>query len=129
MYKWKRYGGYEVSSKGDKRFSAFYARLCDGRTIEEAYQLDIKGYRKFGNNAMLGKGKPPLISMSKDETYLAYKNLWKIWCRENPKLVIELRGLAVMFHCTLSDMFATTDVNQARALSDCLNDIYKIEGI
>lgn len=36
---------YEVSSKGDKRFSAFYARLKDGRTIEEAYQLDVKGYR------------------------------------------------------------------------------------
>lgn len=30
-YTWQRYGGYEVSSRGDKRFSAFYARLADGR--------------------------------------------------------------------------------------------------
>nr|DAN43418.1 MAG TPA: hypothetical protein [Caudoviricetes sp.] len=27
---------YEVSSKGDKRFSALYATLRDGRTIEQA---------------------------------------------------------------------------------------------
>lgn len=65
-YKWARRVSrgepyYEVSSKGDKRFSAFYAKLSDGRSIEEAYQLDIKGYRKLGNNPMLGKGKPPMI--------------------------------------------------------------------
>lgn len=65
-YKWARrvqVGSpyYEVSSKGDKRFSAFYARLSDGRSIEEAYQLDIKGYRRLGNSPMLGKGKPPMI--------------------------------------------------------------------
>jgi hypothetical protein len=29
---------YEVSSRGDKRFSALYAKLSDGRTIEQAYQ-------------------------------------------------------------------------------------------
>ena len=41
-YKWARYGGYEVSSKGDKRFSAFNAYLPDGRSIEQVYQCDIK---------------------------------------------------------------------------------------
>ena len=38
---------YEVSTAGDSRFSALNAKLKDGRTIEEAYQLDIKGYRKY----------------------------------------------------------------------------------
>ena len=30
-----RTGGYEVSTQGDKRFSALVARMPDGRTIEE----------------------------------------------------------------------------------------------
>jgi len=38
---------YEVSTAGDSRFSALNAKLKDGRTIEEAYQLDIKGYRTY----------------------------------------------------------------------------------
>lgn len=65
-YTWKRRVNpgepyYEVSTKGDSRFSALNARLVDGRTIEEAYQLDVKGYRRFGNDWRLGKGKAPLI--------------------------------------------------------------------
>lgn len=53
MYDWSRKynGGYEVSSQGDKRFSALYARLKDGRTIEEAYQLDVKNFRGLGATA------------------------------------------------------------------------------
>ena len=35
----------EVSSAGDKRFSAFYAKLKDGRSIEKAYQ-EAKGSGK-----------------------------------------------------------------------------------
>jgi hypothetical protein len=60
--KWARHytGGYECSSSGDRRFSALSARLRDGRTIEEAYQLDLKGYRKYGNDWRLGKGKLPV---------------------------------------------------------------------
>lgn len=122
MYKFKRYGGYECSSKGDKRFSAFYARLKDGRTIEEAYQLDVKGYRKFGNNPMLGKGKPPLNKFEGDDLYKAYLELWKTWAKENPELIKTLAELAKQFDNTLSDMFATTPVNQARALSEILNE-------
>lgn len=52
---------YEVSSKGDTRFSALNAKLKDGRTIEEAYQLDVKGYRAQGDNWRLGKGKAPIV--------------------------------------------------------------------
>lgn len=38
QYSWKRYGGYEVSTHGDKRFSAFCALMPDGRSIEMHYQ-------------------------------------------------------------------------------------------
>lgn len=61
-YTWDRYSitnGYEVSTKGDKRFSAFNAKLSD-KSIEEIYQLDIKGYGYFHKYASAGKGKPPL---------------------------------------------------------------------
>lgn len=74
MYDWSRKSnnGYEVSSQGDKRFSALYARLKDGRTIEEAYQLDVKNFRGLGdtpytlggemNYKYNGSQRPGLIS-------------------------------------------------------------------
>ena len=39
-YSWARRGGYEISSNGDKRFSAFSAKIkrFDNLTIEELYQ-------------------------------------------------------------------------------------------
>lgn len=121
FYTWKRYGGYECSSKGDKRFSAFYARLKDGRTIEEAYQLDVKGYRKFGNNPMLGKGKPPLDTTI--DLLHEYVYLWRIWCCENPELLYTLKDIVDKYDGVLSDMFAKTPINQAHALSICLNEL------
>ncbi|OAM91682.1 hypothetical protein OH491_24750 [Termitidicoccus mucosus] len=118
-----RHGGYECSSKGDRRFSAFYATLPDGRTIEQAYQLDVKGYRKFGNNPMLGKGKPPLKPFPEDSLWLAYLDLWRTWAIANPTLLHELRELAAKHSHTLSDMFATSAINQARALATLLNEM------
>ena len=111
---------YEVSSKGDTRFSALKATLKDGRTIEEAYQLDVKGYRAQGNNWRLGKGKPPLKPMSKEESWQAYKNLWRQFLEENPTLEQDLRNKAS--GKVLTDMFASTDISQARALAELLNE-------
>jgi hypothetical protein len=124
-YRWQRYGGYEVSSKGDKRFSAFYARLADGRSIEEAYQLDVKGYRVEGNNPMLGKGKPPLKKCTHDELYVEYLKLWFQWATENPELIEELQKQVDKYGGVLSDRFATTPINQAHALSEILNRVFK----
>jgi len=112
--------GYEVSSQGDTRFSALSAKLKDGRTIEEAYQLDIKGYRVQGNDWKLGKGKPPLNPMSKEESWAAYKNLWSQYLQENPNLETDLREKSK--GRVLTDKFATTDVSQARALAELLNE-------
>lgn len=126
-YKWSRTSSnsYEVSSEGDKRFSALYAKLKDGRTIEEAYQLDIKGYRSKGNDWKLGKGKPPLISMSKEESWQQYKELWRQYLNENPALMQDLREKAK--GKVLTDKFANTDVSQARALAEILNESREVD--
>lgn len=123
MYTWKRYGGYEVSSHGDKRFSAFNAIMPDGRSIECHYQCDVKGYDIGGRNWRLGKGKPPRYAMTKDEIWQKYLALWKLWATHHPELMQELKACADKYSGVLSDKFATTPVNQAHALSIMLNTI------
>lgn len=115
---WARYGGYECSTQGDKRFSAFTAKLSDGRSIEEHYQCDVKGYDPGGTNWRLGKGKKAL-DPNKD-LWASYLALWKQWAASNPDLMIELKAKA-MATGILSDRFASTPVNQARALATILN--------
>jgi len=121
-YEWARYAesGYEVSSAGDKRFSALNARLKDGRTIEEAYQLDIKGYRSQGDNWRLGKGKKPLNNITPEDSWSKYKSLWEQFLNENPDLKQDLAQKAL--GKPLTDKFAETDVSQARALAEILNE-------
>jgi hypothetical protein len=125
QFKYSRYGGYECSSKGDKRFSAFCAVMPDGRTIEQHYQCDVKGYQPGGTNWRLGKGKPPL-DRNKD-LWTEYLALWETWAHAHPDLMDELGEAAILKNCTLSDMFATTPVNQARALAEILNKHWEWE--
>ena len=122
MYKWSRFSAnsYEVSSHGDKRFSAFSAYLKDGRNIETVYQLDVKGYRLLGDDWELGKGKPPLKSISRDELWSEYKSLWKTYVDENPEIFTELAELCK--DKVLTDKFAGSDISQARALCELLNE-------
>jgi hypothetical protein len=120
---WARYAadGYEVSSRGDRRFSALFARLSDGRTIEEAYQLDVKGYRQTGGTSWrVGKGKPPVVSISKEDLWLAYLGLWQRWFRENPEMLSILRADSAGRR--LTDRFAKTPINQAHALAVILSE-------
>jgi len=119
---WTRFGGYEVSSKGDTRFSAFAVKLEDGRTIEHHYQCDVKGYDPGGINWRLGKGKPALNPNT--DLWEEYLGLWRRWASTNEKLIVELRWLAYeqgTKNGMLSDMFATTPINQAHALSVLAN--------
>lgn len=120
-FTWSRFGGYECSSKGDKRFSAFSAKLPDGRTIEEHYQCDIKGYDVGGTNWRLGKGKPPLYNDK--NLWYKYLTLWRWWSIHNIGLLRELYRCAEAEGGVLSDCFATTEINQARALSVILNEL------
>lgn len=120
VYEFRRRGGYECSSKGDKRFSAFNAIMPDGRSIEQHYQCDVKGYDVGGTNWRLGKGKPPL-DINKDlET--EYLKLWIVWSKNNKHLIEELKQKAREHNNILSDMFASSMVNQAHALSVILNN-------
>lgn len=114
MITWKRFGGYECSSQGDKRFSAFFAFLPDGNSIEYHYQCNVKGYRSIRE----GKGKPSLIRC---DTWKAYLKLWTIWAINNPDLMNELFE-KVGPNGIVSDKFATTTVNQAKALAWLLNN-------
>lgn len=121
MFQWSRFGGYEVSSQGDYRFSAFNALLPDGRSIEQHYQCCVKGYDPGGTNWRLGKGRPPL---NKNTNLLEdYTDLWRQWSRLNLPLMRDLYYLAKGFNYVLSDRFATTPVNQANALAVVLNEL------
>lgn len=115
--KWQRFHphGYEVSSHGDTRFSALFATLQDGRTIEEAYQLDVKGYRAMSNDWRVGKGMVPLNGLLPRQLWEAYLDLWRTWSLENPELLKELRQKAE--RKILTDKFATSHINQAHALA------------
>jgi len=117
---WSRRGGYECSSKGDKRFSAMCARMADGRTIEMHYQCDVKGYQPGGTNWRLGKGKPPLRDV---DAWRAYLSLWRAWAGANKPLMRELYAAARRHGFVLSDCFAATQINQARALAEILNEL------
>ncbi len=121
-FTWSRYGGYECSTRGDKRFSAFCALLSDGRSIEAHYQCDVKGYQPGGDNWRLGKGKPSL-NKSKD-LWLEYLKLWIEWAKMNPDLIDILHEKSKDFNYTLSDCFASGQINQARALSVILNKLF-----
>lgn len=122
-YTWSKFGGYECSSKGDKRYSAFYARLNDGLSIEHHFQCFIKGYPSIEE----GKGNPPLREMPKEETYYLYKELWRKYLDSKPWLWTELKVNVEKCNNTVSDMFGTSEINQARALCDLLNERFDIE--
>jgi hypothetical protein len=112
--------GYEVSTAGDSRYSALVARLPDGRTIEEAYQLDVKGYRAQGNDWRLGKGKRALDP--KTDLWAEYLKLWWLWAHANPDKLEALRLLAGEHRGVLTDRFAVSPISQARALAHILNE-------
>ena len=55
--------------------------------------------------------------------YEAYLPLWQEWAKQNPALISELKAKSV--DKILTDKFARTKVNQARALTDILNNYTK----
>lgn len=121
--KWARHheNGYEVTTRGDKRFSAFVARLNDGRTIEDAYQLDIKGFRAISDDWRIAKGKAPMCDKTRQQMWQEYLGLWRVWAAENPDQIIDLMEKAK--GKILTDQFASTDLNQAHALSIILTEL------
>lgn len=77
---------YECSSKGDKRFSAFWARLkCLGnKSIEEVYQASkVFEDGSTGLSWREAKGRKPVNA---DEVRKLYSELWDEYFKENPEL-------------------------------------------
>ena len=105
---------YEVSSAGDKRFSALYAKFKDGETIELKW-AKAKGYKTIAE----AKNKPALTKNFDYKT--TYFNLWKEWSKENSKLIEDLRVKSE--GKKLVDKFAKTENNQAAALTEILGQL------
>lgn len=120
-WRWARFAkdGYECSSLGDKRFSALYAVMPDGRTIESHFQLTVKGYGVFGTDWRLGKGKPPLDPSV--DVWAGYLALWRTWAAAHPDLMADLATRAR--GKVLTDRFASSPNSQARALAHLLGEL------
>lgn len=98
----------ECSSKGDKRFSAFYARIqkYNNESIEQIYQKSklFKGTNgEYTLDWRKAKGKR---AINQNECRKLYKKLWKQYINENPHLeniLIKATGLSDIFgqkgHC------------------------------
>lgn len=114
-YSWARRGGFECSTKGDSRFSAFNAILPNGNSIEHEYQCGVKGYSSIKN----GKGRPPLNGAR--NLFGAYMRLWEAYFEHHPELLEEAKQLVKKHGNVFSDCFANTNVNQARAIAMILN--------
>lgn len=90
----------ECSSRGDKRFSAFYARLrsYDNKSIEEIYQA-AKVFDDGSTNLTWreAKGRRPI---NLDEVRSLYSRLWDKYLMENPDLLqvlLEVSGVSDIF--------------------------------
>lgn len=87
----------ECSSRGDKRFSAFFARV-NGRSIEDQYQAA----KRFADGSTgltwrEAKGKPPVNVV---EVRTLYSALWDQYITEHPELLpvlLSASGLSDMF--------------------------------
>lgn len=99
----------ECSSRGDRRFSAFYARV-NGRSIEEQYQAaKVFADGSTGLHWREAKGRKPVNS---EEVSALYESLWRQYIAEHPELLAVLRAAT-----GLSDMFGRADGNcQAKVL-------------
>src|SRR3990167_3104273 len=90
----------ECSSKGDKRFSAFYARIPSrgNKSIEEIYQA-AKAFSdgSTGLTWREAKGRKPVNA---EEVRRLYSLLWDEYIEKNPSLLAALKaanGLSDIF--------------------------------
>lgn len=100
MFKIGKAPYYECSSKGDKRFSAFWARIKGrgGKSIEEIYQA-AKVLEDGSTNLTWrqAKGKK---AVNKSEVRKLYSQLWDEYMDENPKFIN-----VIMDQSGLSDIY------------------------
>jgi|SRR6267378_1229567 len=110
----------ECSSKGDKRFSAFYARpaVLNGQSIEEAYQaMKVFGDGSTGLKWMEAKGRQ---AVNQTECAKVYAQWWREWVNEQGLLPV-LKAAS-----GLSDIYGQpSHVCQAVVLWDIRNSAEK----
>jgi hypothetical protein len=105
----------ECSSRGDKRFSPFYAAI-NGRSIEEQYQA-AKIFDD-GSTSLHWKKAKGRRAVNATECAILYEKLWRQYLSERPVLIEVLKRAS-----GLSDMFATKGtVNQAEVLWKIRNE-------
>ena len=90
----------ECSSRGDKRFSAFYARVkkYGNKTIEELYQA-AKVFED-GSTGLTWREAKGRKAVNAEETARLYRKLWQRYIKENPRLLkvlIDASGLSDIF--------------------------------
>lgn len=87
----------ECSSAGDRRFSAFYARIA-GSSIEEIYQA-AKVF-EGGVTGLTWRAAKGRRAVNQDEVAALYRELWRAYLTLNPHLLPVLRAAS-----GLSDQF------------------------
>lgn len=96
----------ECSSKGDKRFSAFSARINSlGKTIEELYQAKKVFKNKDGsfNSGFDWREVKGKKALNQQDCAVYYSYLWDLYFQENPDLLD-----VVMKYSGFSDIFGQT---------------------
>jgi len=103
----------ECSSAGDRRFSAFYARVAryDGQSIEQVYQSakqfapGTPGTNAAGHLLDWRRAKG-LLAINMAHVTSLYRELWEIYIAEHPDLLSVLRAAS-----GLSDRFGQVGHN------------------
>ena len=116
---------FEVSTKGTpegRRYSAFNARIKakGNKSIEDIYQVDIKGGEKLGPGKYSKKGSLYDGPLTYDELWSSYKGLWQEFFNENPDMLLEISRLTE--GKMIVDRFASSDISQARAIFEILSE-------
>lgn len=91
----------ECSSKGDKRFSAFYAKV-NGKSIEKLYQAAkiFDGGRGGFVTGLSWKEAKGEVPVNIKEVRRLYKDLWRTYLLDNPSFITILKratGLSDIF--------------------------------
>lgn len=87
----------ECSSQGDKRFSAFYARV-NGRSIEEQFQA-AKVFED-GTTGLHWRQAKGRSAVNQNEVNELYEKLWRQYITENPdllRILVQASGLSDIF--------------------------------
>lgn len=106
----------ECSSIGDKRFSAFHARLPNGKSIEELYQA----HKVFedGSTGLSWKEAKGRKAINQESCAWWYSHWWDVYIEQNPELLEVLKKAS-----GLSDTFGQEGhVCQATELWRIRND-------